>query len=354
MSIRFRRSIKLGAGVRLNLTKTGIGLSVGGRGHRISVHSSGRSTRTLGIPGTGLSYMSIKGSGRRSSGRRATGTGRTQRLVAVPIDIPRALPRPGFLAGDAERDFYRGVQAYLGASYLEARDAFLACLGRDPGALSAHLFAAVTGQRAGDPASFVIEHLEAVVRDDRDLPDAYEAKYLPANMVAIELAVPITDHVVAHASFDTVGATLALAEQYQAAGRLDDAIGLIHQLHEASPDDPLARLSLADLLYADGDHDGVLEATSTATNDSDIGVAQLHLRAAALFASGHPDGSLAVFRQALAKTTGRDPDLLKIVRYDRALAFEAAGQHSKALEDLEKLYAADPAFEDVRARLAVP
>lgn len=346
--------MKLGAGVRLNLTKTGFGLSVGGRGHRISVHSSGRSTRTLGIPGTGLSYMSVKGRGRGRSSRRATGAGSSQRLVAVPIDIPRALPRPGFLAGDTERDFYRGVQAYLGSNYAEARDEFLACLARDPRALSSHLFAAVAGQRAGDPASFVIEHLEAVVADDRDLPDAYEAKYLPAGMVVVELGIPITGHVTVHTPFDTVGATLALAEQYQVAGRLDEAIGLIHQLHEASPADPVARLSLADLLYADGDNDGVLEATSTATNDSDIGVAQLHLRAAALFASGHADGSFAVFRQGLAKTAGRDPELLKVVRYDRAIALEAAGQHAKAREDFEKVYAADPAFEDVRARLATP
>jgi hypothetical protein len=56
MSLRFRRSVTLFRGVRLNLTKTGIGISGGVRGARVSVHSSGRRTASVGIPGTGLSY----------------------------------------------------------------------------------------------------------------------------------------------------------------------------------------------------------------------------------------------------------------------------------------------------------
>ena len=45
MPMRFRRSIKLGKGVRLNVSKSGFGLSAGVRGARCSVHSSGRRTR---------------------------------------------------------------------------------------------------------------------------------------------------------------------------------------------------------------------------------------------------------------------------------------------------------------------
>ena len=45
MGMRFRRSIKLGPGVRFNLSKTGIGISAGLKGARYSAHSSGRQTR---------------------------------------------------------------------------------------------------------------------------------------------------------------------------------------------------------------------------------------------------------------------------------------------------------------------
>lgn len=55
MSFRFRRSIKLFPGVKINLSKSGPSLSVGPRGASINV--SKRGTRaTVGIPGTGLSY----------------------------------------------------------------------------------------------------------------------------------------------------------------------------------------------------------------------------------------------------------------------------------------------------------
>lgn len=69
MAMRFRKSINLGGGARFNLSKSGVGMSVGGKGLRYSVHSSGRKTKTIGIPGSGMYYMSSKsGSSRLSSG----------------------------------------------------------------------------------------------------------------------------------------------------------------------------------------------------------------------------------------------------------------------------------------------
>ena len=56
MGLRFRKSIKICKGMRVNLSGSGIGLSVGTRGFSYSVNSKGRSTTTIGIPGTGLSY----------------------------------------------------------------------------------------------------------------------------------------------------------------------------------------------------------------------------------------------------------------------------------------------------------
>jgi Tfp pilus assembly protein PilF len=53
----------------------------------------------------------------------------------------------------------------------------------------------------------------------------------------------------------------------------------------------------------------------------------------------------------LAKTVNRNPELLKTVRYDRALAYVADGQSRKARADLEKIVAADPEYLDARQRL---
>ncbi len=68
-------------------------------------------------------------------------------------------------------------------------------------------------------------------------------------------------------------------------------------------------------------------------------------------ALGNRAGAIDAFRDALSHTSGRDAGLLKVVRYDRALAYERLGQNARAKADLERIYAADPGFEDVKARL---
>ena len=54
MGFRMRKSIKVAPGVRLNVSKRGVGASVGGGGVRYSAHSSGRKTVSArtGIPET--------------------------------------------------------------------------------------------------------------------------------------------------------------------------------------------------------------------------------------------------------------------------------------------------------------
>jgi hypothetical protein len=73
MGLRFRKSIRLAPGVRLNLGLRGASLSVGGRGASVTFGSRGASA-SVGIPGTGLSYQRRLGGG-GSRNARATGGG---------------------------------------------------------------------------------------------------------------------------------------------------------------------------------------------------------------------------------------------------------------------------------------
>jgi Protein of unknown function (DUF4236)/Excalibur calcium-binding domain len=58
MSFRFRKSIKLAPGIKLNLTSKGLSsLSVGRNGARVNIGKNGI-RGTVGIPGSGLSYSS--------------------------------------------------------------------------------------------------------------------------------------------------------------------------------------------------------------------------------------------------------------------------------------------------------
>lgn len=56
---RFRRSIRILPGVRLNLGKTGISTSIGVRGAQLTL-GRGKVRTTVGLPGTGLSYTDVK------------------------------------------------------------------------------------------------------------------------------------------------------------------------------------------------------------------------------------------------------------------------------------------------------
>lgn len=58
MGFRFRRSIKIFPGVRINLSKKGVSsISIGRRGAAVNIRANGETRATLGIPGTGLSWQ---------------------------------------------------------------------------------------------------------------------------------------------------------------------------------------------------------------------------------------------------------------------------------------------------------
>lgn len=56
MGFRYRKSIHLGGGIRINISKSGIGYSWGVKGYRISKDANGVVRKTASIPGTGISY----------------------------------------------------------------------------------------------------------------------------------------------------------------------------------------------------------------------------------------------------------------------------------------------------------
>ncbi|MBK3799328.1 DUF4236 domain-containing protein [Azospirillum brasilense] len=94
MSVRFRKSIRLFPGVRLNLSGGRVSTTIGIPGASLNLGLDGQAHMTLGIPGTGLSYRAritappqapLTGcppSGRPSRGRSAS------RSTACPLTRP--------------------------------------------------------------------------------------------------------------------------------------------------------------------------------------------------------------------------------------------------------------------------
>lgn len=89
MGFRFRRSINLGGGFKINLSKSGIGYSWGTKGYRISRTAHGTTRRTYSIPGTGISYVDESGSRNRNSNWSQR---RNQNRIPQPSQ--RQIPQP--------------------------------------------------------------------------------------------------------------------------------------------------------------------------------------------------------------------------------------------------------------------
>lgn len=63
MGMRYRKSIGLGKGVRINVGKGSLGISAGVKGAHVSVNSKRGVTTSIGAPGTGVSYSKTRGWG---------------------------------------------------------------------------------------------------------------------------------------------------------------------------------------------------------------------------------------------------------------------------------------------------
>lgn len=70
MGFRYRKSINLGAGFRINLSTKGVGYSWGVKGYRVTKTADGRTRQTVSIPGTGISYVDEHGPRRQQTGQQ--------------------------------------------------------------------------------------------------------------------------------------------------------------------------------------------------------------------------------------------------------------------------------------------
>lgn len=86
MGVRFRKSVKICKGVKINFSKSGASLSLGGRG--LGATFGGRGTHVhAGIPGTGLSYATKVGTTSHSRNKSSSRTSSSKPAVQLPNQI---------------------------------------------------------------------------------------------------------------------------------------------------------------------------------------------------------------------------------------------------------------------------
>lgn len=104
MGLRFRKSVKIAPGVRLNIGKKSVGVSAGVKGYRKSINSSGRVTTSIGTPVSGVSYVKTENlkskskkpaSSRVSSTATAASSSASSPAVApAPVKVQKAAAQP--------------------------------------------------------------------------------------------------------------------------------------------------------------------------------------------------------------------------------------------------------------------
>jgi tetratricopeptide (TPR) repeat protein len=288
---RYRKSINLGGGVRLNLSKSGVGYSVGGKGYRYTRLASGPRRTTYSLPGTGISYVKQSGGSRRREPQRyAPASVAVERPAAA---TPTKPPAPALFASRYEREFSTGVKLLHSGQVQEALAAFEAAALADEknkaqaddllvGLLHAHL-----GQ-----VEQAILPLEKVVASEVALPDKLITKYLSDFTMSVTYAADLT----AKLSLDSVAAGVVLAECYRKHGRTEEAIGLLQQLATHRPD-PHFFLALAEL-YSEteawDDLDELLEEPAVKTGPWNVLVTLRNMKADHLRAEGRDEEAWAL------------------------------------------------------------
>jgi tetratricopeptide (TPR) repeat protein len=324
VGFRMRKSIRVAPGVRLNVSRRGVGASVGAGGVRYSVHSSGRRTVSArsGIPG--VWYQQQAGGGSRPKARQP-----------APVAMVARPQKPGLFAPKGEKQLFQAWQARDAAAIAQAGEQFpdtsLAAF-----ALAGLMLVGVDG----DGALPLLQRAFGTGQDPAATP--FFRKYV-SGAVELQIAEGVTAHL--PLGRDAVG--LALAELYQTEDRFDEAIEVVEQLEPTT----YAAVSLAELYVAAKRFGDVVELTDGVENNDDATALLCVFRGVAFREQGFHDAAHEAFKQAL-RSRSRAAAIRHLALAERAANYAAQGKKSLARKDLERILAEDSTFEGVKERLA--
>ena len=331
MGFRMRKSFKVAPGVRLNVSKRGVGGSVGVGPARYSAHSSGRRTVSArsGIPG--ITYQKTATSKKGAGSKKVAGSkGRYE----APTAGANA-PKPGLLASKGEKSLYKAIKAQdpaairaVGAEHADYR-------------LLAYSLAGLMIMTDDPPSGEAL--LEEAFASGKDpAQERFAVKYLQTR-----LEITLAPGISATLPVDRDAVGLALAELKQERGDHAGAIDVVEQLEPST----YAAVSLADLYAAAGRYDDIIELTEGLRNEDDASALLLAYRGLAFRNKGLLDAAHETLKEAL-KSKSRDPAIRHLALLERADNYLAQNKKAMARKDLERVLAEDSTVAGVAERLA--
>lgn len=336
MGFRVRKSFKIAPGVRMTVTPRSIGVSGGVPGARISANSSGRVTRTLGIPGSGISHTKTLSTGSKAStGSRSS----APRQTAAPAVAAPSAPKPGAFAPKWEKVAFKAMTSAPDVAELHR------LVQESPKA--AELLSLVEVVRVSLPggdlprAKALLGWLQA--RDYEPQSDEFIRKYAPDATLTISIA----QGVAATLPLDRNTLGLVLAEIEQGEGNLDQAVAVVEALEPTT----IAAVSLAEL-YADQSRwVDIIDLTNGVSNEDEPSTYLLVQRGKALREQGYFDAARESLKEAL-RLRSRPAELRNLALVERGKTYLADGKKSLARKDFEKVLADNSGFDGLTELMA--
>lgn len=322
MGFRYRKTIKIMPGVKLNLSKSGVSTSLGRRGATVNI-GHGRVKSTVGLPGTGMSYSKSTSKNTRSHNAAAV---RQQTARAAQPKLPK--------------EDRQVLEAISSANIAQLDE--IARKGKSEHALPAGMLAGLTAIET-NPA-WSRQMLEWVWAQGHD-PAEY--RLVRTYLSSTRLPVQITPEIEIDEALGRTLVGLLIAEWRQTDGDLQGAIDIIEQLEPTAA----AALSLAELYFAVSRWTDVIELTDGLSNGDDVTALLLVYRGTALRELGHFESARLAFKEAL-KARSRSREVRFRALIERALTFHAEGKLGMARKDLDRIRAEDASYPGLTEALS--
>lgn len=155
---------------------------------------------------------------------------------------------------------------------------------------------------------------------------------------------------------DRFGCMLALCELYRRKPDLDKALEVVEEVNRLAPELMLARAMLAEIMDMSGRDDPdsldrIVRLGRAVENRGAVHGTLLYYKGKALRKLGVLNAALETLELAQMSPKWRPDSFIKAVRYERAITLLEKGDKLESRQELERLYAEDPDYLDVRERL---
>lgn len=319
MSWRFRRNVRICKGVHLNFNKSGMGLSVGGRGFHVGTGPRGR-YMSMGLPGTGLySINYLKNKQKKPRGATTTASKQASNQSMHSSELPAELKDQKSSAG---------------------------CL----------LFVvSIIALIAYWPVGLLLLVGTAVWQfARRKMPDDQARGYYFQGQRALEK----DDHAGALDAFkkvievkpETPSINLKIADIEREQGHFDEAVASYEKYLAAGTNEPFVLFHYAVALACDKQHEkaiGILQGLPAETRQE---LPVINTLATCFLDTGRPQAALEVLKEGPTRKRTMDDQML-LFHYLLGAAYKELGDKKKAAAQLSKVIAENENYLDAKGML---